>query len=111
MQIPIDGSAQTKLYFATSGEFGVLSISPDGTRLAFVEGTLVKLLTLDSSPSVRTLLGGTPDQIAWSPNSASVAFRTPTSDFQTQVTAINIDGAGRRDMAKTRFMRGVGWGK
>jgi len=108
MQIPVDGSAQTKLYSATSGEFGAMSTSPDGSLLAFVEGTGVNILSLGTSPAVRTLLSGAADQIAWSPNGASIAIRTATSDFQTQVTAINVDGTGQRNMAETRLLRRVG---
>jgi Tol biopolymer transport system component len=84
----------------TCPKFSHVSWSPEGSRLAFVDGTQIYLIDADGSHRTQlTHLGGgeAAEQPTWSPDGTQIAFDTHNqADFGrlNQIDVINVDGSG-----------------
>ena len=105
--VSVDGSSLRTLYSATSGSLTEAAASPDGTMLAFVEDGRLKILRVaDNSVSSLANVDG---QLAWSPDSRSIAYAS-----RNFAVAINVDGTGSRVLAtlpEFTSPKGISWGK
>src|SRR5262249_37748655 len=94
--------------FAFALGAGVLSVSPDGRRLAFVSESDKRRLWVRSLDSlVARQLPGTEDafQPVWSPNSRSVAFETFGDPGRPGTTLKTIDTAGGQPVTLVNAVR------
>ena len=95
-----DGTNPEQLYADPSGIAWRSSPSPDGTRLAFVNGSRspsgIQVYTIASQTvSTWAVVGQTP---RWSPVGDTIAFATP---YGGPISVVNADGTGTRQVTPT----------
>jgi len=119
-EYPVAGGAGRSLYSAAG--LSDIAVSPDGQFLAFIENESLRLLRLNVGSATPTTLiardfrsyvfGGVLDeQLAWSPDSKSIAFTTYARSGGNAVLFVaNLDGNGR----VVRYIdtySGISWGR
>lgn len=109
-RFPIDGSPSTKMYTA-SATVTEMVVSPDGLQLAFIEGDFLRVIPTGSGAAKG--LSKSLGQLAWSPDSKSIAFTMSEFDngIPNEVWGINVTGTGKRKLVSALFLRGVAWGQ
>ena len=76
-----------------AGQIGALSWSPDGSKIAFADGSGISLVTPNGAVSrVTDRLGGV-DSIAWSPDGSRLLVDT-TQEGRSRIYVVNADGSG-----------------
>lgn len=97
-------ASQTELVIKeTDGRILSLTISPDGTKIAFEElGGPIWVTSIDGRNPVNFGLGDTP---AWSPTSDKIAFAVTTDDghriLSADIYVVNVDGTGKVNLTDT----------
>lgn len=107
-----DGTDPQTLVVLPGGASG-LAISPDGTKLAYLEGPepgVIRIFTLATGLAVTValpseMIGG--DQISWSPDSTEIAFPTAIGGKEYVYTA-KIDGSPATRLGGNRIDETMG---
>lgn len=96
------GTGPKRLYGSKTGAF---SLSPDGKTLAVVDAGARKLALVDvASARITTVAPAEPDDIAWAPSSAWLAF-TASSDSQNIVQRVGRNASGLKTIGKGHLPR------
>ena len=102
-RIHLDGSGAQQIVPATRSPHSP-SPSPDGNRLAYVEGNDVKVLELVTG-SVVTIPGTGADEVRWSPTGDRLATKGGAGIY-----VVNPDGSGIRQVVPGNpYWRGLEW--
>lgn len=99
------------LVVANPEGYGSADISPDGTRLAYLNS--LELRVVDLATGAVTVLAPDARSPRWSPNGNRIAFLAPNGGtrlpYEGTPTVVNVDGSGRTQIYHEQFSPGLAW--